>query len=137
MGGLTEIGIDSSSQFVLAISHGGRGLLRLVDGERVARDYSETSGPWYRPDQCEADGIGPCSEEVFSICGLHHEPEESVLDMLRKLGIEYFPEEQRGVAVSPDERWVALGYTDDLQIYEIGANKQVDRNPLPDGPPRS
>ena len=126
MGGLTEIGIDRSSQYLIAVSHGGRGIFRLVDGERVARDYTDTCGPWYRPEQGEEDGIGPCSGEIFSICGLHLEPTQEITAELEKLGIEYFPDEQRGVALSPDRRWVAVGYSDDLQIYEIENESEQD-----------
>jgi len=56
VGGATSVGIDPSSRYLVVVSHSGRGLFKLSDGKRIARD-GEVFGPWYYGAECE--GFGP------------------------------------------------------------------------------
>lgn len=72
VGGLTEIGIDTSRDgvdLVLVVSHGGRGVVS-TDGQVVARDRTEMSDDWYDPSTLTATGIGPLAGNRVRLAGL-------------------------------------------------------------------
>lgn len=68
IGGLTEVGFANSSDLLLCISSGGRGLIDCVSGERVARDDAE--GFQFDSGNLLATGIGPLSGELVRVAGL-------------------------------------------------------------------
>ena len=70
VGGLTEIGFSKRSEHLLVISSRGRGVVSCDTGEKVARDY-ETDGDWLDLNGLLCLGIGPISEELIQIAGLH------------------------------------------------------------------
>lgn len=54
VGGLVAVGFDASEQYLLAVSHSGRGVFRTADWVRVARDSTLAY-----PENGIAVGIGP------------------------------------------------------------------------------
>jgi hypothetical protein len=54
VGGLVAAGFDSAGQFLLTVSHAGRGVFKVGSWERVARDTALTY-----PENGRAIGIGP------------------------------------------------------------------------------
>lgn len=72
VGGLTEVGIHSSStgeEFVLVVSSTGRGVVS-TGGEVVARDRDDQLGDWYDPIELVATGIGPLAGQRVRLAGL-------------------------------------------------------------------
>jgi hypothetical protein len=114
VGGATSVGIDSSSRYVVVVSHSGRGLFKLSDGRRIARD-NEVFGPWYYGAQCE--GFGPLHGIKIPIFGFGHKTPAVILQELERSDIEFSVEDLRGVVISPDRNYLAVGYTDEIQIY--------------------
>ncbi|MCL2348360.1 MAG: hypothetical protein FWC50_08875 [Planctomycetaceae bacterium] len=72
VGGLVEVGFSESSEYLLAITHDGRGLFDCSTGEKIARDYSPLDGSaaWHDSTRLRAKGIGPVSEEWIPLSGL-------------------------------------------------------------------
>jgi hypothetical protein len=54
VGGLVAAGFDPAGQFLLTVSHAGRGVFKVGSWERVARDTALTY-----PENGRAIGIGP------------------------------------------------------------------------------
>src|SRR5687767_6834819 len=106
-GGVTAVGIDPDSKYLMVVSHSGRGIFRLSSGRRVARDY-EVFGEWYYGAECE--GFGPLHGVKIPIFGMGSQTPESVLNQLRRYNIQFEVEELRGVVISPDRTWVCVGY---------------------------
>jgi len=115
VGGATSVGIDPSSRYLLVVSHSGRGLFKLSDGTRVARD-SGVFGPWYFGAECE--GFGPLNGVKIPIFGFGHKTPLVILHELDRSQIEYVLEELRGVVISPDRKYLGVGYTDEVQVYK-------------------
>ena len=115
VGGATSVGIDPSSRYLVVISHSGRGLFKLADGRRVARD-TEVFGAWYYGAQCE--GFGPLDGVKIPIFGFGHKTPSIILNELERSQIEFSVEDLRGVVISPDRKHLAVGYTDEIQIYK-------------------
>src|SRR5256885_4598144 len=115
VGGTTSVGIDPSSRYLLIVSHSGRGLFELCDGKRIARD-TEVFGPWYYGAEC--DGFGPLSGTKIPIFGFGHETPLFILNELERSQIEFVLEELRGVVISPDRKYLAIGYSDEIQVYK-------------------
>lgn len=114
VGGTTSVGIDPSSRYLVVVSHSGRGLFKLSDGSRVARD-SEVFGPWYFGAVCE--GFGPLHGVRIPIYGFGHKTPAVILQELERNQIEFSLEDLRGVAMSTDRKYLGIGYTDEIQIY--------------------
>ena len=114
VGGTTSVGIDPDSRYVLVVSHSGRGLFKLSDGRRVARD-NEVFGPWYYGAQSE--GFGPLHGVKIPIFGFGHKTPAIILQELERSEIQFSVEELRGIVISPDRKYLAVGYTDEIQIY--------------------
>lgn len=72
VGGLTEVGFAPDSELLLVISSQGRGLFDPATGARVARDLA---ADWEGLDQPRMTslGIGPASDVLIRIAGLHGE----------------------------------------------------------------
>lgn len=62
IGGLVAAGFDERGEFLLTVSHSGRGVFRVGTWERVARDYQVV----YPADGACA-GIGPLAGQVISV----------------------------------------------------------------------
>jgi hypothetical protein len=86
VGGATSVGIDPSSKYLLVVSHSGRGLFKLSDGRRVARDY-EVFGPWYYGAQ--SVGFGPLHKVTIPIFGFGNKTPDVILQYLDRNGISY------------------------------------------------
>ena len=72
IGGLVEVGFSKMSDFLLVISHNGRGVFDCSTGKRVARDDSplDNTATWHDYTRLQAQGIGPISSEMVSLSGL-------------------------------------------------------------------
>jgi hypothetical protein len=116
-GGVTAVGIDPSSKYLVVVSHSGRGIFRLSDGSRVARD-KEIFGKWYHGAEC--DGFGPLHGVKVPIFGMGSETPGFVLNEMRRSNIDFKVEELRGVVISLDRRWMCVGYSDEIQIFAQG-----------------
>jgi hypothetical protein len=68
IGGLTEVGFVGS-EWVLVVSHQGRGVFDIRSGTRVARDPDETPW-WFDADTPAALGIGPLQGRWVPVAGL-------------------------------------------------------------------
>jgi hypothetical protein len=115
VGGVTSVGIDPSSRYLVVVSHSGRGLFKLSDAKRIARD-DQVFGPWYYGAECE--GFGPLHGTKIPIFGFGHKTPLFLLSKLEQSKIPFVVEELRGVVVSPDRKFLAVGYTDEIQIYK-------------------
>ncbi|HVY69546.1 MAG TPA: hypothetical protein VHH73_06430 [Verrucomicrobiae bacterium] len=113
---VTSIGIDPASKYVVVISHSGRGLFKLSDGRRVAKD-TLVFGPWYYGAQC--DGFGPLHGVKIPIFGFGHKTPPVILQELERSEIKYSVGDLRGVAISPDRQFLGVGYTDEIQLYKV------------------
>ena len=71
VGGLTGVGIAEGTDWLLVVSHQGRGVFDLRSGERVARDDSSPDESWYDRYRSRATGIGPLSDQTIRLAGLH------------------------------------------------------------------
>jgi hypothetical protein len=71
VGGLVAVGFDPSGQYLLTVSHAGRGVFSLGSWERVARD-SELA----YPEDGYAVGIGPMEGLVVPISELNYDTGE-------------------------------------------------------------
>jgi hypothetical protein len=115
VGGVTSIGIDSTSRYLVVVSHSGRRFFKLSDGSRVARD-SEAFGPWYFGAHCE--GFGPLHGIKIPIFGFGHKTPAVILQELERSHIEFSLEDLRRVVISLDRQNLRVGYTDEIQIYK-------------------
>ena len=72
VGGLLEVGFSRMSDFLLVISHDGRGVFDCSTGEKVARDRSplDNAAAWHDHTRLQAQGIGPIFSEMVSLSGL-------------------------------------------------------------------
>ena len=68
IGGLVAVGFDATGQFMLTISHSGRGVYDTVTWQRVARD-----GSLAYPSDGVAIGIGPIDVERIPITEINYD----------------------------------------------------------------
>ena len=59
---MVALGIDSSSKWLLVVSHSGRGVYDLENGNRIARDYQILY-----PANGEINGIGPLEGKIIKV----------------------------------------------------------------------
>lgn len=119
IGGLTELGIDPSSRYLLCVSHSGRGVWDLEHRQRVARDYEEPTDSWFSAADRTALGIGPIDGTAIAINGLHFTPTVQAMRVAEQLGYPDEDDEYRGLALSPDGCWFAVGYPDVIEIHRL------------------
>ena len=81
VGGLVAAGFDRTGDWLLAISHSGRGVFSTRTWERVARD-SELA----YPEEGKGIGIGPIEGQLINVTGIDYDSGELEL-------------------TSPDGRW--------------------------------
>jgi len=115
VGGLTNVGFGADSDYLLVVSHNGRGVFALPSGDRVARDY-EATGRWHR--DIEADGIGPLDGQVVPIFGIHADLPPEIRSALEGFDLDSHVTEFKGAAISPDDQTLAVGYSDVIEIYK-------------------
>jgi hypothetical protein len=65
IGGLVAVGFDATGDYLLAISHSGRGVYSVKSWERIARDVQ----PAY-PIGGYGDGIGPIAGQAVPVSNL-------------------------------------------------------------------
>jgi hypothetical protein len=70
VGGLVAAGFDPSGQYLLTVSHSGRGVFCTRAWQRIARDYALAY-----PENGTAIGIGPIEGQAIAITELDYETE--------------------------------------------------------------
>lgn len=68
VGGLVAAGFDPSGQYLLTVSHAGRGVFSIGSWQRVARDFELAY-----PENGHAIGIGPMEGMVVPIGELNYD----------------------------------------------------------------
>ena len=71
IGGLVGLGFDSSGEFMLTVSHSGRGVYSTRTWERVSRDPRTVY-----PENGYSVGIGPIDGEMIPITEKNYDTEE-------------------------------------------------------------
>jgi len=94
VGGLVAMGFDVTGQFLLTVSHSGRGVFAVGTWERVARD-SEVA----YPDSGKAIGIGPIYGQEVEVLARDERREQIVM-------------------LSPDGKFELLGESGGITITE-------------------
>lgn len=62
VGGLVALGFDRSGQYLLTVTHSGRGVFLTSTWERVARDHEVVY-----PESGECMGIGPLENQLIAV----------------------------------------------------------------------
>ncbi len=70
MGGLTGVGTDAASRYLLGVSHAGRAVVDLASGERIARDRDDVPDPEFHENPFTVGGIGPLAGTMIPCAGL-------------------------------------------------------------------
>jgi hypothetical protein len=96
VGGLVAMGFDASGEFLLTVTHAGRGVFLVGTWERVARDTEVAY-----PDAGKVVGIGPIDGQVIAV-------------------LERDERRDRITMQSPDGRFHLLGESDGITITELG-----------------
>lgn len=68
VGGLVAAGFDQSGEYLLVISHGGRGVFSTKSWERVARDYELAY-----PENGVGVGIGPIEDQPVQVTEIDYD----------------------------------------------------------------
>jgi hypothetical protein len=69
VGGLVAAGFNETGEYLLTVSHSGRGVFSTATWERVARDSSD----YYPDDEGTALGIGPLSGQVIAVTPINYD----------------------------------------------------------------
>ena len=72
VGGLIAAGFDRSGQYLLTVSHSGRGVFATATWSRVARDVAVV----YPAGSGVSVGIGPIAGELVPITEMNYQTEE-------------------------------------------------------------
>ncbi|MCB1213919.1 MAG: hypothetical protein KDK66_00450 [Deltaproteobacteria bacterium] len=117
VGGTIAIGFTSDAQYLLVVSHDGRGLFDVNSGERAARDSNdENRNEWYR--ESEADGIGSVQGIPISIFGIDFPTSDEVLNRIAPFNVDDQVTEFKGACISNNKQFLAIGYSDGVQLYK-------------------
>lgn len=65
LGGLVAVGFDQTGEYLLTVSHSGRGVFSTKSWRRVAREYELAY-----PDDGFATGIGPIADQRLPVAAL-------------------------------------------------------------------
>jgi hypothetical protein len=68
IGGLVAAGFDKSGDYLLTVTHSGRGVFSTRTWERVTRDYTSSY-----PENGAISGIGPISDQTIRRSERDHE----------------------------------------------------------------
>ncbi len=68
VGGVFAVGFSKSSDYLLVVSHAGRGLIDCSTGEKIARDRDEYAG--IDDSNLHCRGIGPVEDELILVAGI-------------------------------------------------------------------
>jgi len=101
VGGLVAMGFDSSGNYLLTISHSGRGVFATDTWVRVSRDDK----PQY-PEDGKAIGIGPIVGEVIKV-----EQRDETRDKIEMM--------------SPDGKYRLLGESEGITLMEKTPNQAL------------
>jgi hypothetical protein len=93
IGGVVAVGFDPSGEFLLTITHSGRGVFSTRTWERVARNYELAY-----PEGGVGAGIGPIDGQAIAVSGMDYESGE-----LR--------------VVSPDGRFILECESDGIAVF--------------------
>jgi hypothetical protein len=125
-GGLTGVGTDAASRYLLVVSHDGRGVFDLASGERVARDRGNVPDTEFRENPFTVGGIGPLAGTMIPCAGLWGGALPQVTpDGWRTTSTELVgPDGQRYALPEPDAHVAAVGFTStgEVLIYATGAS---------------
>ena len=94
VGGLVAMGFDASGNYLLTVTHSGRGVFATGSWERVARDSTLAY-----PEDGNAIGIGPINGQVIGV-------------------LERNEQNDRILMPSPDGRFLLVGESDGIKISE-------------------
>ena len=92
IGGLVAVGFDASEQYLLTVSHSGRGVFRTIDWARVARDTTLAY-----PENGVAIGIGPIEGVNIAVAELDSEHDLSFTSRSGKITLHC---ESSGISVA-------------------------------------
>lgn len=125
-GGLTGVGTDAASRYLLVVSHDGRGVFDLASGERVARDRADVPAAEFREDPFTVGGIGPLAGTMIPCAGLWGGAlPQATWDGWRTTTTELIaPDGRRYVLPEPDAHLSAVGFTPsgEVLMYATGAS---------------
>jgi hypothetical protein len=113
VGGMVAMGFDSTGQFLLVVTHSGRGVFAVGSWQRVARNADLAY-----PEDGKAIGIGPIQDQVIPV-----EERDENRDQIHM--------------TSPDGKFRLLGESDGITITEINTEPTAPgysrsaRNPEP------
>lgn len=124
-GGLIAIGFASDSNALFAITHSGRGIFDLQRKERIARDY-EAYGSWYL--RTEIEGFANYSKERIPVFGVDSPTPKSVMKEIEDFEVDDQITEFRGASISPDGEYLAVGFSDAIDIYKREAQPDSPHN---------
>jgi hypothetical protein len=93
VGGLVAAGFDDSGEYLLTVSHAGRGLYSVGTWERVARDSELTY-----PDDGHAVGIGPIQGKLVKVV----ENYEEILELSSPNGVFHLVYDSGTITVSDE-----------------------------------
>lgn len=96
VGGLVAMGFDESGEYLLTISHSGRGLFSTEDWQRVARDRELA----YPQDGCGI-GIGPVAGKVIPVTEKDYDTEE--LRVVTPDGLYMLDYDSGTITIAPNE----------------------------------
>lgn len=114
IGGVTDVGFDMSGKYLQVSSHSGRGLFSLQNGEKIARDDDSTYD-WHH--ETSVDGIGSLEGSRIQVYGLWSEMTEEAKKEIDAFDTDSHITEFKGAALSNDKYWLAMAYSDEVQIY--------------------
>src|SRR5262249_27197934 len=70
VGGLLQAGFAEDSDFLIILTHSGRGIFNCLTGEKVARDH--TGGyEFFNQVKLTVQGFGPLEGQIISTSGLY------------------------------------------------------------------
>jgi hypothetical protein len=119
VGGLCELGLSLDGETLLVISHSGRGIFLIPSGERVARD----SNPVY-PNSGTSTGFCQWSSVLYKTSGLWNPIAQSLLAKLNVIAPNYDNSDIRGLAITPDNRYLIAGCPDSFTIFELEKHQE-------------
>ena len=70
IGGLIQVGFAPQSDYLLVVSHQGRGILDCISGQKLARDLNETWWQYFDEATLLAEGIGLLEGQEVRTAGL-------------------------------------------------------------------
>ena len=114
VGGTTDVGFSSNSQFLIVSSSQGRGVFDVSSCERVARD-SEWPGNWHNGNSVA--GIGPLEGSEIPVHGFDNPTTAEVMAELDEIDVASHITEFVAACVSSNKEYLVIGYASDVLLY--------------------